>query len=60
MDSIHDLEWIMNDYFRLKELEIARQSISHQIALSMGPTVEQVFRNMQVRKTGNSPKDSTQ
>ena len=48
MESIHDLEWILNDYFRLKELEIARQSLSHQISLSMGPTVEQVFRNMQV------------
>lgn len=54
MESIHDLEWILNDYFRLKELEIARQAISHQISLSMGPTVEQVFRNMQVRGIGSS------
>ena len=38
----------MNDYLRLRREEMARNSMSHSVSLSMGPYVEKMFKNFEV------------
>ena len=48
MGSIYDLKWIINDYFRLKEEELARQTLSHSIAQKIGPDIGHAFQQLEV------------
>ena len=48
MDSIHDLKWVINDYFRLKEEELARQTMSYSIAQKIGPDISHAFQQLEV------------
>ena len=42
----------MNDYLRLKQEEVDRQSISRNISISMGPYVEKMFKRLDVVVNG--------
>ena len=48
MDSIRDLKWILNDYFRLRSEEIGKQELSHSLSLSFGPEIEQMYKQLEV------------
>lgn len=49
MNSIKDLNWILNDYFRLRSEEIGKQELSHSISLSYGPEIERMYKQLEVR-----------
>lgn len=48
MDSINDLKWVLNDYFRLRSEEIGKQELSHSLSLSFGPEIEQMYKQLEV------------
>ena len=48
MDSIRDLKWILNDYFRLRSEEIGKQELSHSLSLSFGPEIERMYKQLEV------------
>lgn len=48
IDSIRDLKWILNDYFRLRSEEIGKQELSHSLSLSYGPEIERMYKQLEV------------
>ncbi|KAK8824640.1 hypothetical protein WA577_007036, partial [Blastocystis sp. JDR] len=47
IECLSGLKDIMNDYLRLRREEMARNSMSHSVSLSMGPYVEKMFKNFE-------------
>ena len=48
MQHIKDLKYILNDYVRLKTKELAEESLSQNLVLSLGPRIEQTFKQIEV------------
>lgn len=48
MQYIKDLRYILNDYIRLKTKELAEESMSQHLVLSLGPDIERTFKQIEV------------